>query len=296
MALIRYPGSKEKLAGPIWSRFPDQIKHELWSSRHPWEYREPYFGAGAIGFKVLRRLSPACRIWLNDIDPGMVALWQTVRDEPDELIKRLYLFEPTVELFYQFKEEDGRVDLPTAQAGFRKLALHRMSFSGLGAKAGGPIGGKDQDNARYKVGCRWNPEAMKLEVRMLHKRLRPFKEFQITSGDFAGLIAGAPRECFIYVDPPYYKKGSELYKYPMTHADHVRLADILRDTEASWVLSYDDHPTIRALYSWATIEVIEITYTCPTSKDGKRPKNHEIIITPPGGTVAREPLLYSTEV
>lgn len=282
MALIRYPGSKEKLTRPIWSRFPDQMKHELWSSRNPWEYREPFFGAGAIGFKVLQRLSPSCRVWLNDIDPGMAALWRTVRDEPEELIKRFDRFEPTAELFYQFKEEDGRTDIPDAQAGFRKLAMHRMSFSGLGAKAGGPIGGKDQENAVYKVGCRWNPEAMKEEVRQLHKRLRPYKQFRFTCEDFAALIDGAPRECFIYVDPPYYEKGPELYKYAMDEADHVRLAGLLRETAATWVLSYDDHIAIRDIYSWATIEEVKITYTCSTSKDGKRPKNKEIIITHPG--------------
>lgn len=280
MALIRYPGSKAKLAESIWSRFPDAMRHALWSNRLAWEYREPFFGAGAIGFKVLRELSLKCRVWLNDIDPGMVALWQSVRDDPDGLIERLGKFEPTAEMFYQFKDEDGRTDLPDAQAGFRKLALHLMSFSGLGAKAGGPIGGKDQGNAAYKVGCRWNPESRKLEVARLHKRLRPFEEFRFTCGDFAPMIADAPPECFIYCDPPYYKKGRELYKHSMSDADHARLASLLRATRATWVLSYDDHEVIRALYSWANIEVINITYTCPTSKNGTRPKNEEIIITP----------------
>jgi DNA adenine methylase len=283
MALIRYPGSKEKLRRKIVSHFPDQMIYELWSNQKRWEYREPFFGAGAIGFEVLEILSPACCVWLNDIDPGMVALWLSVRADHEALIELLDAFEPTAEHFYQFKEEDGRTDLPEAQLGFRKLALHRTSFSGLGAKAGGPIGGKDQENAAYKVGCRWNPSSMKDEIWDLHERLRPFESFRFTCGDFTPLIEDAPRECFIYLDPPYYEKGPELYKYPMEHADHVRLSNLLRDTSATWVLSYDDHRAIRELYSWASIEEVRITYTCPTSKNGTRPKNHEIIITPANG-------------
>lgn len=283
MALIRYPGSKEKLTDSIWKEFPAQIGLELWSETMAWEYREPFFGAGAIGFKVLTKLAKRCPVWLNDIDPGMHALWTTVRDDPDAMIDLMADFSPSAELFYLFKSEDGRTDIPLAEMGFRKLALHRMSFSGLGFMAGGPIGGKDQENANYKVGCRWNPEAMKEEIRLLSHRLNRFARWRFTCQDFAALIEDAPRDCFIYLDPPYYKKGQELYKYPMDHAEHARLADLLRNTEATWVLSYDDHPVIRGLYSWATIEEILITYTCPTSKDGTRPKNHEIIITPAKG-------------
>jgi DNA adenine methylase len=244
-----------------------------------WEYREPFFGAGAIGFKVLSHLSRRCRVWLNDIDPGIVALWKSVREDPEGLISRFDHFKPSPERFYQFKEEDGTTGLSDAQAGLRKLALHRMSFSGLGFKAGGPIGGKDQANAAYKVNSRWNPEKMKLEIRRLHKLLRQFKEFTFTCGDFGSLIETATPKCFIYADPPYYEKGPDLYKHAMSDADHGRLADLLKATEAPWVLSYDDHPWTRDLYRWAKTEEIRITYTCPTSKDGARPKNHEIIIT-----------------
>jgi DNA adenine methylase len=280
MAIIRYPGSKAKLIRPIQRRFPDQMKLELWSNQMVWEYREPFFGSGEIGLQVLRRLSEKCGIWINDIDPGMAAIWITVRENPTELIRLIEPFKPTAEMFYLFKSEDGRTDLPIAEMAFRKLALHRMSYSGLGYKAGGPIGGKDQENANYRVDCRWNPSAIKEEIDELTICLNLFERFRCTHVDFASLIVDAPRECFIYLDPPYYKKGPELYKYPMEHADHVRLANLLRDTEATWVLSYDDHPAIRELYSWATIEEVRITYTCPTSKNGARPKNHEIIIAP----------------
>jgi DNA adenine methylase len=279
MALIRYPGSKEKLTGAIYSRFPAEMLGAIFLGLKPWEYREPFFGAGAVGFRVLQRISTRCHVWINDIDPAMVSLWEAVRNDREKLIERLNEFEPSVEHFRRFKEEDGRTDLPPGMAGFRKLALHRMSFSGLGAKAGGPIGGKSQ-NSDYSVGCRWNPETMRKEVLLLTTIMRrQFRSFRITNLDFADLIRDAPRECFIYADPPYYVKGPSLYKYPMSDADHVRPAGLLRETEATWVLSYDDHEFIRDLYSWAQIEPIEIKYTMAITTK-QRPKNREIIITP----------------
>lgn len=281
MALIRYPGSKEKLRRDIIEYFPDQMRHALWSCARPWQYREPFFGAGAIGFRTIPHLSDRVKVWLNDKDAGMVALWRSVRDDPAGLIELVHDFTPAADLFRLFKTEDGRTGLPPTVAGFRKLALHMMSYSGLGFMAGGPLGGRDQDSAEYPVGCRWRPGRIKVEIMRLHKELRRFPDFRLSGQDFAPLIEGAPEECFIYADPPYYEKGPGLYKHSMSPGDHERLATLLRACPASWVLSYDDHPTIRSLYSWARIDSVNITYTTATRKGGRRPKNREVVITPP---------------
>lgn len=289
MALIRYPGSKEKLLAPITKRFPEEMLVQLISSNKRWEYREPFFGAGAIGFNILRGIVGSCAVWLNDIDPAMVALWTSVRYHHAELIEKVLAFRPSDEeaaaAFYRLKEEDGRRDLPTPEMGFRKLVLHRTSFSGLGYKAGGPIGGKDQTNSKYGASCRWAPENMASEIENLHMCLAKFEQFQFTNLDFADCIRGAPRECFIYADPPYVEKGPELYKHPLDDNDHVRLRDALRDCEASWVLSYDDHEVVRELYGdWCEIENVSITYTMTNAAAAgqkKRPKNSEVVIFRP---------------
>lgn len=287
MSVIRYPGSKAKLVTPIWTAFPDAVKHELWSNNLRWEYREPFFGAGAIGIQVLERLSRQVDVWLNDIDYGMVCLWRSVyqNSESGPLAKMIDEFTPTAEAFYRFKAEDGRRDLPEHEVGFRKLALHRMSFSGLGYMAGGPLGGKDQENARYKVNCRWNPGAIKADIARVRAVFRRgFHSFQFTCLDFAEVIRDAPPDCFVYCDPPYYRKGPELYRHSMSELDHRRLAELLRETKARWALSYDDAPTIRRLYHWAEVTPLEIKYTTARVAPGvtERPKNREILITPYG--------------
>lgn len=281
--LIRYPGSKAKLAKALFRVFPPEI-HSLWSSGSRFEYREPFFGAGAVGFEVLDIVDPECGAWLNDADPGMVALWQAVRDKPQALCTMIHQFTPSAEKFYEFRELDDSNTLAPVHRGFVKLALHRMSFSGLGYRAGGPIGGANQDSAKYNVACRWNPEKMVGDVTKLNRRLRRFnREVQITCGDFMPLVESAPETCFIYLDPPYYDKGPELYKFSMSHDDHVRLANALRNCKASWVLSYDDTKVIRELYSWAKFIELRafenMKYTIATQVGGQRPKNKEVAIT-----------------
>jgi site-specific DNA-adenine methylase len=57
------------------------------------------------------------------------------------------------------------------------------------------------------------------------------------------------------------------YRYGFLSDDHVRLADMLKQTPHQWVLSYGDHPEIWRLCAWARIEAItdrELVITRPT--------------------------------
>jgi DNA adenine methylase len=228
----------------------------------------------------MRRLPrSSSSVWINDKDYGMVCLWRAVSDAHEELIQRIEEFEPSVDKFYQFKEEDGNQKIEPVRCGFQKLALHQTSFSGLGVKAGGPIGGRSQ-SSRFNVNCRWNPSRLKREVVDLHALFSEFKpRLKITCLDFAKVIDGAPPHAFIYADPPYYEKGGALYKHSMDDADHRRLATSLRNCKAPWVLSYDEHQFVRGLYDWASIDSIELTYTMAVEHTARR-KNSEVIITP----------------
>jgi DNA adenine methylase len=280
MPLMRYPGSKDKISIDILDRFPDGLKYPLGSIGKSWEYREPFFGAGAVGVRVLKMLSAECRVWINDIDPHVAALWRAVYNEPHKLIDAFQAMTPSPDLFYRLKAEDGCGGLTDAEAGARKMLLHAMSRSGFGAKAGGPIGGRHQTNEKYPIGCRWNPDAREAETRRLHRLFRRFASFRVTCLDFAEVIADAAEDCFIYADPPYVKAGPQLYKHAFGGMDHARLAESLKACGGSWVLSYDEHELVRELYGWANIESITLTYTCAEAKEIARRKNSEVIITP----------------
>jgi len=242
-------------------------------------YAEPFFGAGAIGLSILNSLPTNCRVMFNDIDPGIAALWTAVKDHAVALCREVQAFRPTVEAFYEFKSLDGQPTGSVVTDGFRKLALHRMSVSGFGFMAGGPIGGRHQKHEAYTVECRWSESAIKRQVMILHNRIRRFRDLQVTCLDFRDVLSQCGPGDVAYCDPPYYEKGSQLYKHSMSADDHEHLASMLKDSECDWVLSYDDHLNIRSLFSWAEFHELEVRYSnavCNTT----RPKNREVVIVP----------------
>lgn len=280
MALIRYPGSKDRLYSQIWSYMPDGVRFGSGFFSGINEYREPFFGAGAVGIRLMGHLNSDCSIWLNDRDYYIASLWNAVRQQPRELAELVRGFTPTKEKFFEFKAREmaGALSDPVVAA-FEKLAIHQISFSGLGPMAGGPLGGVD-GNSEYPIDCRWNVPRILEDIQELNGLLTEFKRLRITCRDFAELVACDNPRAFIYLDPPYYAKGEELYKHSMGDADHERLARALRGTKASWLLSYDDHPRVRELYAWCEIKPIAIKNTIAIATGFNRPKNHEIVIMP----------------
>lgn len=283
--IMRYPGSKAKIAKPIVGMFPGAMgnllasRDTLWQSANIIEYREPFVGAGAIAIKVLHQLPAECPVHLRDADPWLICLWNAVRDAPDELSNRINSFTPSVEAFEQFKQEDGTDAAELVEAGFRKLALHQMSWSGLGAMSGGPLGGQRQCSEAYCVDCRFSKINLRANVRELHLLLQRFPRLRISCGDFEGLFSPSDYPVFLYCDPPYYEKGPQLYSHSMQHADHERLARCCRNTKHEWCVSYDDHTTVRQLYEGFRIREVELRYTTATAKQTPRRKNSELVIT-----------------
>jgi DNA adenine methylase len=89
----------------------------------------------------------------------------------------------------------------------------------------------------------------------------------------------------LYLDPPYYVKGNDLYQCGFTEEDHHRLAESLRNTSNPWILSYDDCPEVRELYQWAKYESVDVNYSITGNLDKKSDKRKsrtkpELIIYP----------------
>ena len=72
-------------------------------------------------------------------------------------------------------------------------------------------------------------------------------DFEVTMREAEVSFAHLSR--LYYLDPPFYDKGSRLYRLPFCQADHERLAELLAGLVQPWVLSYDYHPEIVDLYA-----------------------------------------------
>lgn len=277
-SILRYPGSKAKLAPMIRQYMPEWMIGSVFEPPANAWFIEPFFGSGAAGLQLLEHVHSSISVWINDIDYAMYAVWHSVMHETRKLVEYVRDFEPTKESFYEMKASDGTSTGCIARDAFCKIALHRMSVSGFGAMAGGPIGGKSQNGA-YTVGCRWTPASIEQAIYNAKETLRRFLEVRITNLHFRDVLADATPASLVYLDPPYYVKGGQLYAHNMSRDEHVELAGLLRDTKSDWRLSYDDCPEVRELYSWAEFCELEIRYTNAVTNK-KRPKNRELLISP----------------
>lgn len=289
MSFFRYPGGKSKLRNRI------AVKLNEISNTCDLEYREPFFGGGSIGLKFLQDKQDLKRMWINDFDPGISCLWTALIKNPDFLKDLVVKFNPTTEAFYKFKKEltdkppQFTSDTIIVNYGFKKLAIHQISYSGLGTKSGGPLGGEKQ-SSDYKIDCRWSPKYICKKIDILHNRFSKIsiREDKCTDFDFEKLILDETHDAIIYLDPPYFDKGKDLYQYSFTNNDHQRLAEMLKKTKHQWVLSYDDCEEIRAFYDWADIELIhEVGYSITATKNkttGERVSRtkSELLIMPKG--------------
>jgi DNA adenine methylase len=272
---FRFPGGKRVMAAEIGA-------YILWQAEglKDVEYREPFLGAGAVGLHVLSKVLPTAPAWINDRDPGIACLWMAVVRHPEALKARVMAFQPSVAAFDEYKaalveSPDFTDPVAVLDLGFKKLALHQISRSGLGVKAGQPLGGRDQSWGA--IDGRWNAERICRDIDLAHSVLAGRRQHgRCTNVDFAELIADAPANTIIYLDPPYYAKGPGLYLHAFGPEDHVRLRDALAQTRARWVLSYDDVPQVRSLYrEWATLHATDMTRYSIQAR-----ATREILITP----------------
>ncbi len=244
---MRYPGAKKRLA--------KQILPYL-NIAGATSYAEPFMGSAAIGISVLKMLPAKSRVYFADIDPWIVNYWNIVKRAPEELCKQVQAFTPSVDAFYKFQElEMSTEPYESVYSALVKLSLHAMSFGGLGVLAGGPIGGRGQ-KSDYAVGCRWSPKSITKQIRSAFEAMRRC-EVTIECCRFSKLLSQADTD-ITYLDPPYVTAGPQLYKDVFCIVDHMELHACLQ-SRTGWVLSYDDHPWVRAAYSEHNVHEINTT-------------------------------------
>jgi DNA adenine methylase len=261
--MFRYPGGKKRFKNFI---IPYIRKFLV---NNDYEYVEPFFGGGSVGIFVLNNINKIC---INDKDESLCCLWNSIIHKPNELIDLINEFNPKKEDFFDIKKiliENKDCGIDNLEIGFKKLIIHQISYSGLGTKAGGPIGGKSQ-KSKYSVDCRWNPVNLKKEIKKISKLFNrvDIRNGKCTNFDFEKILSNKTKS-FFYLDPPYFIKGRELYEESFNGQDHVRLMKNLRQNENPWLLSYDNCSYVRDLYDWAIIQEIDINYTINTIREKK---------------------------
>lgn len=265
-SLLRYPGGKKKLLKVILHSIDPYLRS---SDR----YIEPFLGGGSVALGVLRHYPSIKEVVLSDLDSDLCALWNSVLVQPFGLKQLIKEFVPTVDSFFTFKQElETGAILDPLQRGFKKLALHQMSYSGLGAKAGGPIGGLSQ-SSKYAVGCRWSSKHLSDKIDTIRAIFQGVKcvmvcDDLINNCPFTDVIpAMSTAASFTYLDPPYYIKGQELYLHGFDIPEHLALKECVDKLQGSAAISYDSCPEILEMYKAYQIIDLPVNYTINTSRN-----------------------------
>jgi DNA adenine methylase len=237
---LRYPGGKAFLLDPI-SRILRGNKLERG------HYAEPYAGGGGLVLGLLYG-GFVSDIHLNDIDRPVWAFWYSVLSETEEFIKLMEKTPVTVEEWRRqrrlLKEADPS---DTMRLGFAAFFLNRTNRSGI-IKNAGVIGGLNQQGD-YAIDCRFNKEELARRIRRIKKyrsRISLHRKDAIKFIDY--VERNLPPRTFLYIDPPYFQKGSSLYTSFYRRKDHEKIADRLLKLESPWVLTYDFCEEIHDLY------------------------------------------------
>lgn len=236
-------------------------------------FREPFTGGGSVAINMLAT-GRAGRVWLNDMEPGVVALWNAAIHEHEALIRRVMAAQPTVELIDDLTAKQEASALSGLDLAVSELLIRQCSYGSAGRMVGG---------TRSDVLSKWSPKSTCKRIAATHQLLRGRVEHgECTTLDAIDVIT-APGLCFLYVDPPYVRAGNELYPHSFGPADHERLAEALKTTDQPWLLSYDEHELVRELYQSDVIDLLSVARPHGARrKKGRRTRENELLICPAG--------------
>ena len=106
---------------------------------------------------------------------------------------------------------------------------------------------------------------------------------QITNLDYQEVVEKEGKNVFVFLDPPYYSATkSALYgKKGYLHKvfDHQKFAQTMKKCKHKWLITYDDSPYIRELFSFANITPWTLTYGMRNVTDSSDQKGKELFIS-----------------
>lgn len=256
---LRYPGGKAKLYDVVSGIISE---HKLFDRT----YCEPYAGGAGLALKLLSK-GFVQHITLNDIDPAIYAFWVSVLRESDRFCDLIEATDITVDEWHKQREIYESTDInKQIDVGFAAYFLNRTSRSGI-IEGAGPIGGYSQMGT-WKIDARFNKKNQIDNIKSLSK----FSEQIDVRNDDAMVFIGdtiLSQENFLYLDPPYYVKGSKLYKNFYSHNDHLEISKLLsKFPDGCWILSYDDVPEIREMYTKFRLNSYSLQYSAGNSASG----------------------------
>jgi DNA adenine methylase len=190
------------------------------------------------------------RIHINDISRPIYAFWKAVLQHTEGLVRLVGNTRLTVRAWDSQKKVLAHADDHDDLAlGFATFFLNRTNRSGI--LNGGIIGGRDQTGP-WKIDARYNAHELVQRIEAVARMRSRIEVSRMDAVDFLHLkLDRVPDRTLIYLDPPYYEKGKDLYYDFYQPDDHLKIAAFVktRIKQQKWIVSYDNVKAIRDIYS-----------------------------------------------
>ena len=235
--MISYIGGKNRMAKWIGSYIPNDIE----------TYVEVFGGAFWVYVNGEVHKKPILKnVIYNDFNRYMTNLLACCRN-PQEFLKSMEeIVAQDSELFYQFKTDVFEnknikdIEIPDYDYGMKYAYIVTQIFSGLNPEKGKFIDLKGKYSSKFDAFRR------RLKNPAVIEKLN--KITNVENMDCADVIKkyDSPTTYF-YVDPPYWKTENYYSLHDFDTDDHKRLADVLKNIEGRFSLSYYD---FEQLHDW----------------------------------------------
>lgn len=258
---LRYPGGKTRLSGFIEDIF-------LLNNLERCTLYEMYAGGSGASLSLLFS-GVVSRIVLNDLDFHIYSFWHSVLNETENLIRFIKDSAVNIENWEsQKKIYQNYEDYSLLEVGFSTFFLNRCNRSGV--LNAGPIGGKNQ-NGNYKIDVRFNKVDLVERITKIADYRSSIEIANNESYEFLKEVFQIENEpFFVFLDPPYYLQGENLYFNFYEDKNHEDLSNLLRtNRDKNWFLTYDNTDRIKELYKDFRTAYLSMTYTLQEKKKAK---------------------------
>jgi DNA adenine methylase len=257
---LRYPGGKSRAVEKIAGLIPAFD-----------EFREPFVGGGSV-FIHLKQKFPGKKFWINDFYTDLAVFWQEIQVDSGSVIRQIRDwrndFQNGREFHKYLRENKPNFNRIRQAAAF--FVFNRITFSGT-TEAGG-----------FSIQA-FEKRFTESSIERLGKMPEVLRDVKITNLDYEEVIKAGGENVFLFLDPPYFSAtSSALYgKNGNLHKsfDHERFAEALRYCPHRWLLTYDDSPYVRELFSFADITDWNLMYGMRNITENSSQKATELFIS-----------------
>jgi len=230
---LSYLGGKNRLATRIISLIPEHTA-----------YIEPFCG----GAQVFFHKAPSRVEVLNDLDQEVFNFLRVCQLHHGEMVRYLQFSIASRKWFELFQKQDPGT-LSDIQRAARFFYLQKNCYGGLIRRQHFAVSVQDGSN--------YNPHRIPMVLHLAHERLL---NVQLECLPYQEILKRYDRpQTFFYLDPPYF--GLPYYKFNFKEDDYVELAGLLKGLTGKFLLSLNDTPEIRRIFSNFKITSLTLFYS-----------------------------------